>query len=158
MQNLAKNNRFLTDLSQENLPDDFEQQLARTGFAAARKSRRRRMAIRQGLILMTLSLLLIPKISFHQKSSSQVRVVAPLPERSYVVIKTEPFNHVLRSQTLETSQLLSSTRNDIAIFETDLTEKTYSDISDKQLLSLLGGQKVVLVRPSSHSAELLFLE
>ena len=78
--------------------------------------------------------------------------------RSFGVVRSEPLNPSLIVETkLGMVNIITSIASTAAFVETEPGKNLVKEINDDQLLALVTGRLVVLVRQGPHQAELLFL-
>ena len=162
--NLEKNDSFLNDLMEQDLPAGFHEHLARLGHIQARHRCMKRKALQAGMLMTSFLafmgfFLLWNRSVLNQTSAPQNHVAsAPTPasKKPFTEITSQPFANVLRSTPLPPHQLLSSHTTTLNVLHS--SNDGYTTISDSELLALFKDQKVFLVRHSNESAELIFLD
>ncbi len=146
--------RLLDDLLEESAPPAFRAALmAETLRQARRRKVVRRASFAGGCVIAGVALVFA---LWRPRETT----VAPREIRrpDLIVVQSQPLNpaRIVRTQPGANTTVVSSTAG-FTLVETRVSERIYAEIDDQQLLTLLSGKPVALVRQGPNRAELIFL-
>jgi len=153
--NPARNKeRLLADVLADGSAGGFQEVLLTETLGLVRRRRHARQAWRAGCALALVAVLgvLLWRIP-------EPRAVAPgKAGRAYTVVLSEPLAAaaILSTQPFAADSVIKSSRN-VEVVQTASNGLKPYDISDTELLALLGSKPVALVRRAPHIAELVFV-
>jgi hypothetical protein len=153
--------RLLEELLEEAAPAEFREALMRNTLCQVR--RRRRVRALNRVLLMAALVVGLPVLFwrafvFAPERPASRALVSPIPEpASYHLVRSQPLNPAMIVETQPgTTPLVSSLSGSVAVVETKPGEHLFKELTDEQLLALLAGKPVGLVRYSPEHAELVF--
>jgi hypothetical protein len=150
--------QLLDDLLDDAAPPEFRAALMSETLRHARRRKfRRRAGIVGGIALAAVGLAVLP---WHTKKENVTRNPMEVRRPDLIVVETQSLSgtQVVRTQPGSIDIVSSSPASAITLVETRVVQRIYAEIDDEQLLGLLSGKPVALVRPGANRAELIFLD
>ena len=128
-----------------------------------RVRRRRRVRALNRAFLMAALLVGLPILFWRafvftpERPASRALVSRSLEPASYHLVHSHPLDPAMIIETQpRTTSVVSSLSGSVAVVETKPGEHLFKELTDEQLLALLAGRPVGLVRYSPEHAELVF--
>ncbi len=146
--------QLLDDLLEESAPPEFRAALmAEILHQARRRKVVRRASFAGGCVIAAMALVIA--LSWPRETTIAPREIRP-PD--LIVVQSQPLKpaQIVRTRTGANATVVSSTAG-FTLVETRVSERIYAEIDDQQLLTLLSGKPVALVRQGPNRAELIFL-
>ena len=153
--------RLLAELLEEAAPAEFRDALMSQTLCQVR--RRRRVRVLNRALLMAALLVGLPVLFWRafvfppERPASRAFVTRNPAPTSYHLVRSQPLNAAMIVETQPgTTPIVSSLSGTAAVVETKPGEHLFNELTDEQLLALLAGRPVGLVRYSAERAELVF--
>jgi hypothetical protein len=153
--------RLLAELLEETAPAEFRDALMSQTLCQVR--RRRRVRALNRALLMAALVVGLPVLFWRTFVVAPERpalraLVSRSPEPTrYHLVRSQPLNPAMIVETQpRTTSVVSSWSGSVAVVETKPGQHVFNELTDEQLLALLAGRPVGLVRYSPEHAELVF--
>ena len=149
----SQQHSLLDDVLTEGAPADFDRALLEGTLGAVRRRRRARQC-RHGLAAAGVFAVIALAVWNAVMPSTSVNLVRP----ALHIVSSQPLpaSMVVRTRSGGVVVVASSPRT-FELVETGSIKDPFQEITDEQLLALVGSRPAALVRQGPHQAELLFL-
>jgi hypothetical protein len=147
------------DVLNEGTAPDFEEAIFRKTVATAKRTHRTRVAVRCGLVTITVAFVALFTWPRREVVMVTVPPQTPIAVASHDTIQTQRFENVIRTETANSQQYLATTVSSVSILTTsDASSGVLRFINDEELLGLFQGKAVALVNRGRENAELILLD
>jgi hypothetical protein len=155
MKRPTKTERLLDDVLAETASAEFRQAVLQQALLQARRRRHVRMARR---VLVTVAVLAAAAFWLRprQRPAGSSPIVKGLqPESTVTFVETQPLPPVMLVETKPGLVAMVSSSSSVTFVATRPADELFQQLNDDQLLALVAGQPIALVRRSPHEAALI---
>jgi len=150
---------FHRDVVSEGSAEGFETELLHRTVQTAKRARRNRVAVRATVVALLITVAVLQLWTGKKTEIVSNNHGTGVAASSPAPLRTEPFRGILRSEPLAAEMRIRSAAEGVAILKTGEADPGEVEaITDEQLLGLLRGHAVALLKRAPGESEVIFLD